>query len=390
MVQMNRRSFIGQAAMSSAAAGMVIHGFYPPAAEAQFTTFLSYLIGDNPILAVVFLIEQAIKPSLQPNAPTMTDIVASINGVAQNLRTNFEDLQRHFHSMLVDALDEFALKQDTIELAALAYRMNIAVAGGSKESDIRNLSGSIDDVAVKLGNRGVAGSLSYLNAIALQNSVHKMLGSVPQVILAVNSFHDKKLGEIIYNGKISGTLETAIQQKRSEMNSSPYWQNLRLLKQKIGESYTLGTVTRYYESGAVSTCDLIFRYDGFQGGEPVGSRWYGLETFSPGANNYRGRLIRATYTPFNKNDAYPLAVDFNSRLAFPEAWPSGVALVGQINGIVGDYKKFYNSLYGPEISSRTITEFWMTSEQAALKTYLIETGLDSVKRILKVASAPQA
>lgn len=384
MVHINRRNFISHAAMAAAAAGLDVMGYRPLAAQAQFTTFLSYLVSANPILAAVYLFELGTKPS----APTIADVISSVDGLAQSLKNSFEDLQRHFRSMLVASLDEFALKQDTYELAALAYRVNIAVAGGSRESEVRNLSGDIDGIALKLGLRGVAGSLMYLNAIALQNSVHKMLGSQPQVILAVNKPHEQALGRIIYDGTRLDTLEHAIVQKRIEMNATPYYKNLQFLKDRLGDWYQLGVVTRFYESGVVSTCDFIFRYDGFQGGELIGSRGYGQETFPPTANNaYRGRLIKATYTPNGKSDVYPLSVRLDGRLAFPETWPCAQVMVGQINSIVDGYKQFYNANYGPEISSRTVTDFYLTKEHEALRNYLVTTGLNSVKKIISLASA---
>ncbi len=384
MVQMNRRSFIGRAAMSSVAAELAVHGLCPRVAQAQqYTSILSYFMGNNPILGVVALFELFAKPT----TPTISDVVSSISVLAQDLNTHFDDLQRHFHEMLAVALDEFALKQDTIHLKSLAYRVNIAKAGGSIDSEMRNLSGAIDDVTSSLGSRGVAGSFSYLNAIALQNVMHKVLASPPQVIIAVNEPHVQILGNIIYDGTTEGTLEKAIIKKRIEMNATPPWTNFRSLKQKIGESFKLGVITAYYQSGAVSTSDYIYKYEGFQRGEPVGSRWYGPEKLAAGASNFRGRLIRATFTPFDRTEAYPVAVDSNGRLWFPEASPSARAVVEQINDVVADYRRLYNPSCTPEISGRTNTDFGMTDEHAKLRTYLIDVGLNSVKQLVSSSSA---
>ena len=62
-------------------------------------------------------------------------------------------------------------------------------------------------------------------------------------------------------------------------------------------------------------------------------------------------------------------------------------MVGQIDSIGDSYKQLYNASYGPEISSRTVTDFYMTKEHEALRNYLVTTGLDSIKKIISLASA---
>ena len=384
MVQMNRRCFLGQAAMSTFPAGLAINGVFPPAAEAQFTTFLSYLLSDNPILAVVDLIELGTKGS----TPTTADVVARLDGVTQAMKNNFEDLQAKFRYMLVEAFNQFALKQDTLNLAALSYRLNIATAGGEAGSELTGLRGDIDQVAFRLGSYGVAGSLTYINAIALQNLVHTITLSPPQVILQVNKVHEERIGHIIYDGKQPDSLESAIVKKRGEIASGPFYKNYQVLQAGIGDWYRLGVVTRYYEAGgAYSNTEIRYTYDGFKGGQPAGDRSYGPETFGSNVSNaYSGRLIKATYTPRGTNEAYTVFVRPDGSLVFPQSWPCGQALVNQVRDITDQYTKLYNSNYGLDITTSTSLEVGMTPEHAALRAYLIRNGLDSVKRILAVAN----
>lgn len=206
-MQFSRRSFISTATMSAFAVGLATEGVFPQSAEAQYATLLSFALSENPILAVVDLIELAYNKSTIQNAPTIADVVSRIDGLSQSLKANFEDLQRQFRLLVDDALKQNDLRQDTMELAALSYSLNIATARGGAQSEIMSLSGGIDRVARRLGFYGLAGSLAYINAIALQNSVHRMLQSPPRVVVEVNKPHEQRLGHIIYDGKESDSLE---------------------------------------------------------------------------------------------------------------------------------------------------------------------------------------
>ena len=61
----------------------------------------------------------------------------------------------------------------------------------------------------------------------------------------------------------------------------------------------------------------------------------------------------------------------DNTLTFPQNWPCGQALVNQVNLIAEDYRRFYNTNYGPEINSRTSLDLGMTPEQATLRNFLI-------------------
>lgn len=123
--------------------------------------------------------------------------------------------------------------------------------------------------------------------MALQNSVHSMLGSSPQRFFGVNKPHEERIDHIIYDGNDPDSFENAILVTRAEVASNPYYKNYSILKDSIGSWYKMGVVTKYYEErGAYSTCDLRYTYAGFQGGQPViVYRSYGPETFGPNANN---------------------------------------------------------------------------------------------------------
>ena len=384
MVQMNRRKFIGQAAMTTAAAGFAMNGFRPLAAGAQYATLLSYFLSANPFLGVVDLFEMGLHMS----DPKIIDVIDRIEKLARDQKNNFDELQRQIHSIVRQELNLNDMKRDIQKLSDVSYHLKIATGLGN-QAEIVNLRGDIDEIAHQLGFYGVAGCLAYLNAIALQNSVHSMLGSPANVIIAVNEPHEERIGQIIYDGKHDDTLEHAIQVKQTEMSSDPYYKNFQVLKDRVGSWYSLGVVTRYYEAGgAISTCDLRYTYEGFQGGQPViASRSCGPETFGSNTNNsYNGRLVKATYTPTGTSEAYPVFVRSNNSLVFPQDWQSGQALVYRVNGIADEYRRLYNPNYGPEISSRMSLSIPMTQEHAAFRTYLINTGLGSVKRILDVAN----
>lgn len=171
------------------------------------------------------------------------------------------------------------------------------------------------------------------------------------------------------------------------MASDPYFKNFQYLKSEIGQRYRVGVISRYYEgANVISKADLIYEYDGFQGGQPIGSRWFGAEAFG-GKNDFHGRLVQATFTPLNSKDVFPVLIRSNGSLAFTENSPCGQGLLRQVNGIADGYRRYYNSNYGPEISARTTLDFGMTTETTNFRNYLIDTGLVSVKRILSPASS---
>ena len=149
----------------------------------------------------------------------------------------------------------------------------------------------------------------------------------------------------------------------------------------------MGVISRYYEGENVSsTADLIYEYDGFQGGQLVGSRWLGAEAFG-GNNVFYGRLAKATFTPSIQRMSIRSSSGRTAAWLSPEDSPCGQALLRQVNGIADDYKKYYSSNYGSEISARTTLDFGMTTETEKFRNYLINTGLGSVKRILSAASS---
>ena len=228
MPQMNRRCFLGRAAMSTLGAGLTLTGVCPPVAEAQFTAFLSFALSNNPILAVVDLFEIFYNKSSSANAPTVGDVVERVDKLSQSLKARLDDMPQQFRAILVDILKENDLRRDTMQLASLSYSLNIATARGAAVSEILNLSIAIDQIAHSLGDYGAAGSLAYLNAIALQNSVHRMMQSSPNVLLQVSTCRTtERLGQIIYDGKQADSLETAILKKRSEDGIRSVLQELR-------------------------------------------------------------------------------------------------------------------------------------------------------------------
>ena len=386
MAQMDRRSFIGRTALTTAALSLAASGLLPPDAEAQvFTTLLSYLVSDNPILALAGFVEWG----THTGDPKLSDVLGRIDKLAETFKNTFDDFQQQLGAMLGRTLILNDLRQDTAQLASLSYSLDIANSRGATSAEIMPLSQSIDQVTLKLGSYGVAGVVNYINAISLQNSVHVMLGSSPQTIIAVNKPHDEIIGRTIYNGNDQDSLEHAILMKRREMASDPYFKNFDLLRNSIGDGYIVGSVSRYYEqNGVVSTSEVRYIYRGFRAGKPIiAFHSYGPETFgSNGNNSYRGRLVRATYTPRGRSVAYPISVGLNNTFYFPQDGPALRALSVELESVADEYRKLYDPHYGLEIKQRMSLVFDMTPEEASYRTYLIDVGLGGVKKILEKAS----
>ncbi len=393
MVQINRRRFISQAALTTIAAGLALDGLGTSAADAQIATILSYAMGGEPLLALVSLFEAGYHLDAQRKDPTTTDIVNRIDKLSQEVKNDFDGLAKQLHKIVGTQIRLEDLRQDTVQLAALSYSLNIATTRGAGTSEVIGLSSAIDASAFKLGSYGVTGIVAYLNAIALQNSVHSMIGSSPKTILAVNKPHEERIGHIIYTGDEPDSFEHAKLLRESELSNTPYYRNFNSLKYRIGETYRVGVVSRFYEAnGAVSTCDLFYAYNGFRQGQPtIVFHSYGPERFAANINRLAiGRPVSASYLAIGSSEAQPLSIAPNGGLIFPQNGPSLQMILRSMNQIADEYRKFYDPGYGPEINARMVMNIPMTPEQTAFRSYLINTGLGSVKRIIAVAEKNQA
>jgi hypothetical protein len=313
--------------------------------------------------------------------------------LSQEVKNDFDGLAKQLREIVGTQFRLEELRQDTVQLAALSYSLNIATSRGAGTPEVIGLSSAIDAAAFKLGSYGVTGIVAYLNAIALQNSVHSMIGSSPKTILAVNRPHEERIGRIIYTGDEPDSFEHAKLLRESELNNTPYYRNFNSLKYRIGEVYRVGVVSRFYQlNGAVSTSDLFYFYNGFHQGQPaIVFHSYGPETFAGNVNRLAiGRPVSASYLAIGSSEAQPLSIAPNGGISFPQNGSSWQMLVRSMNEIGDEYRKFYDTGYGPEINARMVMNIPMTPEQTALRNYLINTGLGSVKRIIAVAEKDQA